>query len=89
MQVFSKNQIDKLIQEIEVQNEDLDIFAGPSNDRRVIVKSGLKIRHKPSGLVYTVLKLARSKKDGLCIICSRPGKQVIIPERDFNNYERQ
>ena len=89
MQVFSKNQIDKIINEVKIQNEDLDIFAGPSNDRRVIVKNGLKIRHKPSGLVYTVLKLAKSKKDGLCIICSRPGKKIIIPEKDFNHYERQ
>jgi hypothetical protein len=92
MKVFSKKHIDDLVNEISLQKEQLDIFAGTPESpggRSIIVKNGLKIRHKPSGLVYTVLKVGKDSKNGLHILCSRPGKKLIIPTSDFKNYERQ
>ena len=82
MKVFSKKHIDDLVNEISLQKEQLDIFAGTP-------ESPGGIRHKPSGLVYTVLKVGKDSKNGLHILCSRPGKKLIIPTSDFKNYERQ
>ena len=92
MKVFSKKHIDALVGEIKIQKEQIDIFAGTPESpggRKIIVKNGLKIRHKLTGLVYTVINVGKDNENGLHILCSRPGKKLIIPTSDFKNYERQ
>ena len=92
MKVFSRKHIDDLVKEISVQKENIDLFAGNPDSpegRKIIVKKGLKIRHKPTGLVYTVLSVGKDREDGLHIMCSRPGKRLKILSSDFKNYERQ
>tara|TARA_B100000214_G_C23899178_1_gene595638 strand:- start:735 stop:1001 length:267 start_codon:yes stop_codon:yes gene_type:complete len=88
MKTFSKSHIDALISEI-AQNEDLNVFAGNQENGKIIIKNGLKIRHKPTGLVYTVLDLLNTEENGLSIVCSRVGKKLLIPSSQFKNYERQ
>ena len=92
MKVFSRKEIEDLVQEVKSQKENIDLFAGHPDSpegRKIIVKKGLKIRHKPTGLVYTVLKVGKDKEDGLHILCARPGFMLKILSSDFKNYERQ
>jgi len=89
MKTFSSKDILEIVKKIHNQNENIDVFAGKGSDRKIIVKKGLKIRHKPSGLVYTVLKVIIP--DGSSepkILCRRPGKELLITRNEFKDYER-
>ena len=90
MRILGSKDISNLVNKIQTNNENLDIFAGSEKDKLVILKKGFKIRHIPSGLIYTVIKVIDSKDDkGLKILCQRPGKKLLIPDNEFKNYERQ
>jgi len=71
-------------------NEDLDVFAGDAENKKVILRKGFKIRHIPSGLIYSVIKVMPEEDGkGIKILCKRPGKKLLIPDSDFKDYERQ
>ena len=90
MKVFSKGDILDISERIRQKNEDIDIFAGSGDNKKVILKNGFKIRHIPSGLIYTVIKVILPKDSGEAkILCHRPGKKLLIPARSLADYERQ
>lgn len=90
MKVLSSDDIIDLVKKMHKKNENIDVFAGKESDKKIIVKKGLKIRHKPSGLIYTVLKVViPDDGSGPKILCRRPGKELLIPDSEFKNYERQ
>ena len=90
MKVISSKDIFDLTKKIKSKNENIDVFSGTGNDKKVVVRKGLKIRHKASGLIYTVLKIIIPKDgSGPKILCKRPGRELLIPKSEFKNYERQ
>ena len=90
MRVLTANDILSLEKDIRVKQENLDVFAGSGTDKVVIIDRGFKIRHTPSGLIYTVIKVVLPKDgDGVKILCQRPGKKLLIPSNKFGDYERQ
>jgi len=90
MKVFSSIDIVNAVSTIHKKNENINVFAGgQGEDKIILVKKGLKLRHIPSGLVYTVLKVIMPKKgNDLKILCQRPGKKLLIPREEFKDYER-
>tara|TARA_Y100000310_G_C20414741_1_gene683731 strand:- start:511 stop:783 length:273 start_codon:yes stop_codon:yes gene_type:complete len=90
MRVLSARDINSLVKKAKSKNENINVFAGKGNDRQIILKKGFKIKHVPSGLLYTVLKVViPSDGTGPKILCRRPGKKLLIPSSQFKNYERQ
>ena len=88
MKVLNSSDISAIIRVISSKNENLVPFAGKGEDRRIIIKNGLKIKHKQSGLVYTVIDLLFNDS-GPVILCQRPGKKLAITKDKFKYYERQ
>lgn len=90
MIVLGRNDIAKLADKIKNKNENIDLFVGNDEDQILVVKKDLKIRHVPTGIIYTVVKVIMPK-DGSDpkILCKRPGKRLLIPSEKFNEYERQ
>ena len=88
MKTLSKNDIEKIISRSSIKNESLKVHAGKGDNRETIVDPGLKIKHVPSGLVYTVIKVIDDEK-GPKILCQRPGKKLLIYSKSFKDYERQ
>ena len=90
MKVLSSKDITRFVNNLYRRNENIDVFAGDKDEKRVIlVKKGLKIRHTPSGLVYTVLKvILPDDENDLKILCHRPGKKLLIARKEFKSYER-
>ena len=90
MKVFSKSDILDISDSIHQKNENIDIFAGSGDNKKVILRNGFKIRHVPSGLIYTVIKVILPKDSGEAkILCQRPGKKLLIPAGSLADYERQ
>jgi hypothetical protein len=90
MKVISSKDIFDFVKKIKSKNENIDVFSGTGNDKKVVVRKGLKIRHKSSGLIYTVLKIIIPEDNsGPKILCRRPGRELLIPKSEFKNYERQ
>ena len=83
--------IERIVELLSLKNESLkdDFFIGKNKDKKAIIKNGLKIKHTPSGLVYTVEKVSIDKFKNPFIVCSRPGKRILITSDKFNEYERQ
>jgi len=88
MRTFTRKDISYIKDKIISQNESIELFAGSGSDKKVVVKRGLKIRHKPSGLIYTVVDAIFPDSGEPEIICHRPGKRFRIKSKDFNEYER-
>ena len=90
MKVLSANDILNLERGLRGKNENIDIFAGSGKDKQIIINNGFKLRHIPSGLTYTVLKVILPKDgEGAKILCQRPGKKLLIPANKLDDYERQ
>jgi hypothetical protein len=90
MKTLHSDDINKIFHRILAKNENLNIFVGSGDNKKVIMKGGFKIRHIDSGLIYTVIKVILPKDDeGAKISCQRPGKKLIIPDSEFKKYERQ
>jgi len=90
MKVLSSNDIVNIAKSVLNKNENLELFVGSGDDKKMVMKSGFKIRHIDSGLIYTVVSVLRPKDGGeLKISCQRPGRELIIPASEFKQYERQ
>ena len=89
MKTLTAQDISSLISKIRQKNENINVFVGSGDDKKVLIKKGFKLKHIPSGLVYTVIKVIPSERDGLKILCHRPGKKLLITPKEFKNYERQ
>ena len=69
--------------------ESLKVFAGKGSDKKPMITKGLKLKHKKSGLTYTVIGLQKSPDDKLEIVCEKPqGGIKIISSNEFKDYER-
>lgn len=90
MIVLGRKDIANLVDKIKSKNENLEVFHGDGDDQVLVVKKDLKIRHVPTGIIYTVIKviIPDGAKDPK-ILCKRPGKRLLIPSEKFNEYERQ
>jgi hypothetical protein len=90
MQTLDAKDVQYIIDMILLKNENLgqDIFAGSGKNKKIVVKDGLKVRHIPTGLVYTVIEYINDDSSGPAIRCSRPGKEIVIPSNEFNKYVR-
>ena len=90
MIVLNREDIVSIASNIKSKNENIDPFHGEGEDQVLVVKKDLKIKHIPTGLVYTVIKvLIPSDREDPKILCKRPGKRLLIPSKKFNEYERQ
>ena len=88
MKTLTSSDISRISKRIFIEN--LNVSAGSGDEKKILIKKGLKIRHSDSGLVYTVIKIIIPKNDeGLKILCQRPGRELIIPQSEFKKYERQ
>ena len=67
-----------------LKNENLSIY----KKGQPIISKGLKIKHSPSGLVYTVIDFFEDE-NGPSILCQRPGKKLLIKGDTLKEYERQ
>ncbi len=87
MVTLDKNSIDSLVSYIR-ENLSISIFAGEGDNRRCLIKPGLKIRNKESGINYTVNKV-HVGDDGLLIQCFRaPDFIFTMTEKDLKDFER-
>jgi hypothetical protein len=75
-----------------VRAEGIDPFVGKGDNKKIIIKNGLKIRHDNSGLIYTVLEVKfinnGEKIDCICFAEKSEGNIIIIPHTEFKNYSR-
>ena len=68
--------------------ENLSVYAGEGDNRRILIKPGLKISNMDTGLEYTVDTVFTGKV-GLLIRCSRPPDVYItITSDDLKQFER-
>ena len=88
MRVLKYSDISQLIEKISYQTESINPIVSSGGSKVGVIKKGLKIRHIPSGLVYTVSEDVNEELDPVVIYCYRPGKELAIQASDFNEYER-
>tara|TARA_Y100000310_G_C20578118_1_gene761508 strand:- start:871 stop:1140 length:270 start_codon:yes stop_codon:yes gene_type:complete len=89
MKVINSKDIYNILESAILKNEHLKPTIGNGKDKRYIIKKGLKIRHKPTGLVYTVYDVSFGDPGDPVIHCHRPGKKFTIKKDKFKDYERQ
>ena len=93
LEVYTRNEIENLIDSIEDESlgvhENIDLFVGPKKDQRLIVKPGLKIKHRESGVTYVIVYVDLSDMSDPKLVCNRPGVTIELSKQDFKNYERQ
>lgn len=89
MIVLNKKDIFNLAEKIKSKNENIDPFHGKGDNKVLVVKKDLKIKHKPTGIIYTVVKVITPEgSNEPKILCKRPGKRLLIPSNKFKEYER-
>ena len=72
--------------------ESLSVFVGKDDDRRCLIKPGLKLTHKKSGFNYTVVDV-QTEEDDIFINCYRadsdsPGVFLRLNMEDLKEFER-
>ena len=87
MQKFSARDIQNLVAYL---GENISVYAGDRKDKRVLIKPGLKITNKQSGLNYTVSSVMKDPEEkGLIISCTRePNTTITIKSKDLKYFER-
>lgn len=90
METYTKDDIQNIVNEIRPRViEGLDLFVGKGDDKRLIVRPGLKIKHKETGIDYTVVYVDVSDRSNPKVICNRPGMTIEIQKKEFKDYERK
>lgn len=93
LEVYTRNEIENLINTIKDENfsvdENIDLFIGPKKNQRLIVKPGLKVKHRDSGVNYVVVYVDLSDVSDPKLICNRPGITIQLSKKDFKDYERE
>ena len=88
MNSISSKDINNLVRFI-FENLTIPCFAGDGDSKRILIKPGLKIKHKKSGLLYTVFNVYL-EDDILMIQCVRPpDTRITITCDNLEEYERQ
>jgi len=62
-------------------------FVGSKKDK-VVITAGFKLRHKKTGLTYTVQSVDFNNKDVMMNAVSGDGLNITIPSKEFKQYER-
>ena len=74
---------------IDELEESLKMYVGKGQDKKPLISTGLKLQHKKTGLIYTVLKSIIDDVDGICIVCEKPQGGILkIPCDELKKYER-
>ena len=78
---------------IGILKESLSVFAGEGDNRRVLIRPGLKIRNIESGINYTVVDVKPDGDSDLFINCYRadestPGVYIRLNVKDLKKFER-
>jgi hypothetical protein len=63
-------------------------FVGSQRDK-VAITPGFKIKHRKSGLAYTVQSVDMIGNDIVLTAASGDGEELLIPSKEFKSYERQ
>ena len=88
MKTFSRSDVLDIVREMKSlsmkESKSLEPEIGPDGREKIVIGPGLKIRHKSSGLVYTV-----SRVEGNICFAQRPGKEISISFKDLKGYERE
>jgi hypothetical protein len=85
MNKLDSNSINGLISYIR---ENISVYAGKDDNRRVLIKPGLKISNKKTGFDYTVDNVIASD-EGLLITCIRPPDvSITITSADLKDFVR-
>ena len=66
---------------------DITPFVGKNTDKPIITP-GLKLKHRKSGLTYTVQNVDFIDNDVVMTAQSGDGNEVSIPSKEFKFYER-
>ena len=88
MQKLSAKNIYELVSYI---SENISVYAGKDNNQRILIKPGLKLTHKKTGLNYTIDSVREKDDDSnlLSITCIRePGIFITITSKDLKEFER-
>ena len=87
MQKLSAKNIYQLISYI---SENISVYAGKDDNQRILIKPGLKLTNKKTGLNYTVSNVRKDKDSNLLsIVCIRePGIFITITGKDLKEFER-
>ena len=87
MTTLSRNDINSIVNKhIESIQEKVNPVAG---DDIIVMKNGLIIVHKDSGIEYTVLGIGSSQNGDPVIVCSGPYGNINIEKSQFKDYERR
>ena len=62
-------------------------FVGRKKDI-VGITPGFKLKHRPTGLVYTVKTVNLAEKDLVLTLTSGDGRDLDVASKEFKNYER-
>ena len=89
MKVLKSKDIVDIVRRISLRNENLNPFAGSGSNRRLVIKNGLKLIHKPTGLVYAVVDVLLNEPKDPVIVCKRADQKIEITKDSFKDYERQ
>jgi hypothetical protein len=85
MHTLTGKTIDSLVSFIR---ENLSVYAGEGDNRRILIKPGLKITNTATGLQYTV-DTVFTGENGLLIKCVRPPDvSITITTDDLKQFER-
>ena len=86
---LAKMILDAHSETIDDLEESLKMYVGKGESRKPLISTGLKLQHKKTGLIYTVLKSIVDDEDGICIVCEKPqGGFLKIPCDQLKQYER-
>ena len=87
MEKLSARDIQQLVEYIE---ENVSVYAGKNSNERILIKPGLKLTHRKTGLNYTVGKVEKDPETNtLSILCVRePGVFISITSKDLKEFER-
>ena len=81
--------LDVHAESIEDLKESLKMYIGKGDDKKPLISTGLKLQHKKTGLIYTVLKSIIDDENGICIVCEKPqGGFLKITCDQLKQYER-
>jgi len=78
---------------IKILKENLSVFAGDGENRRVLIRPGLKIKNIKSGINYTIVDVQSDGDKDLFINCYRAdedkvGVYIRLDLKDLKKFER-
>ena len=96
---YTSIDISRIIEKVKSRDDDAEKQGNFTSDMAVTpfvgrkkdivgITSGFKLKHRPTGLVYTVKTVNLAEKDLVLTLTSGDGKDLDISSKEFKNYER-